>query len=210
MGAMWPCEQTDAERITASITEPQQFAPIFDRHASAVHRYLASRVGQHSADDLLSEVFVIAFRGRDSYDSSYSDARPWLLGIATNAVRHHRRAETRRLTMVDRVHGFRRVQHQLATQDVAGEVLGRQQVEAMKIALARLDHKFVDVLVLFAGFGLSYEEIAGALDIRIGTVRSRLSRGRTQLRELLAASGQYAVDDDLARVRSTNPEEHHQ
>jgi RNA polymerase sigma-70 factor (ECF subfamily) len=202
---MRPCEQSDAELITASITEPQEFAPIFDRHASAVHRYLASRVDSHSADDLLSEVFVIAFRRRDSYDPSYRDARPWLLGIATNALHHHRRAETRRLTMVERVRWLRRAQHQMAAEDVACDVIGRQQVEEIRTALARIDQKFVDVLVLFAAFGLSYEEIARALDIRIGTVRSRLSRGRSQLRELLTASGQYVGEDDLARVRSKNP-----
>jgi RNA polymerase sigma-70 factor, ECF subfamily len=58
-------------------------------------------------------------------------------------------------------------------------------------ALAILDDRHREVLVLSTGLGLSYEDIARALGIRIGTVRSRLSRARTRLRELLEIDGQY-------------------
>ncbi len=74
----------------------------------------------------------------------------------------------------------------------------------------RLDQRYVEVLVLFVAFDLSYEEIARVLRLRIGTVRSRLSRGRAQLRELLAASGQYGAKSDLTSASSTAPEEERQ
>jgi DNA-directed RNA polymerase specialized sigma24 family protein len=57
-----------------------------------------------------------------------------------------------------------------------------------------VDDRFVDVLMLIAGPALTYEEIARALDIPVGTVRSRASRGRAQLRELLGLTGQYEHD----------------
>ncbi len=207
---MGPFDATDAALIVASRTDPQQFAPIFDRHATAVYRYLASRVGPQSADDLLSEVFVIAFRGRGSFDTTYGDARPWLLGIATNTLRHHYRAESRRSSMLERVRRLPRDRTDRMEEDVASEIVARDQVGAMRTAMDRLDQRYVEVLVLFAAFDLSYEEIARVLRLRIGTVRSRLSRGRAQLRELLAASGQYGAKSDLTSASSTAPEEERQ
>jgi RNA polymerase sigma-70 factor (ECF subfamily) len=180
----------------ASIEEPQAFGKIFDRHAPLIHRYLSSRVGTQAAEDLVSEVFVTAFRSRTNYDSAYSDASPWLLGIATNAVRHHRRSEGRRWAMVRRLHQDSMQRKDPILHDVAEEAIARNQFEEAKRALATIDEKFRDVLILHSAFDLSYAEIAGALGLRIGTVRSRLSRGRAQLRELLAASGQYVADDE--------------
>jgi RNA polymerase sigma-70 factor (ECF subfamily) len=95
-------------------------------------------------------------------------------------------------------------------EDIASEVVARDQVGAMRTAMDRLDQRYMDVLMLFAAFELSYEEIARVLDLRIGTVRSRLSRGRTQLRELLAASGQYVMKGDLTGATSTAIEEERQ
>ena len=62
-----------------------------------MHRYFASRVRPGEVDDVVSETFVIAFRTRARYDPDYENARPWLLGIATNVLRQHRRSESRRL-----------------------------------------------------------------------------------------------------------------
>jgi RNA polymerase sigma factor (sigma-70 family) len=192
-----PSDLSDAVLIFASLTEPQQFAPIFERHAPVVHRYLLSRIDQQSAEDLLSEVFVIAFRRRAAYDAAYDDARGWLLGIATNALRHHRRSESRRSKMLEQVHQSGRDLRDVIPEDVANAVADRAQVEAVRNALTRLDQKYAAVLLLFSGFGLSYEEIARALGLRTGTVRSRLFRGRAQLRELMSTSGQYPEENDL-------------
>ena len=93
-----PCRRrcrSDAELISRSIDDPEQFAALFDRHASTVHRYLGRRVGE-LADDLLSETFLIAFRRRTAYRPEHVDVRPWLLGIATNLVHGHARTERRR------------------------------------------------------------------------------------------------------------------
>ncbi len=86
---------TDAELVVRSLEEPEHFAALFDRHATAVHRYLGRRVGE-LADDLLSETFLVAFRRRAAYRPEHVDVRPWLLGIATNLVHGHARTERRR------------------------------------------------------------------------------------------------------------------
>src|SRR5216684_9088181 len=86
----------DASLIARSLEDGRSFEPIFDRHYSAIHRFLAVRAGVHAADDLASETFTIAFRRRGSYDLSCPDAAPWLYGIALNLLRAYRRSEESR------------------------------------------------------------------------------------------------------------------
>ena len=90
-----PAGPSDGVLMARSVDEPEAFAVLFDRHAAAVHRYLGRRVGGF-ADDLLSETFLIAFRRRASWTEVHVDVRPWLIGIATNLVHGHVRAEQRR------------------------------------------------------------------------------------------------------------------
>jgi RNA polymerase sigma factor (sigma-70 family) len=203
---------SDSSWIRASLSDPQRFATIFERHAEAVHRYLARRVQRQAVDDLLAESFVIAFRTRGTYKHAYLDARPWLFGIATNVVHHHRRSEGRRLAMVRRVR--QGISPDDALVDVADDVVSRHeledQFELVRSALSQVDEKYLDVLTLFTGPQLSYEEISRALGIPVGTVRSRLSRARTHLRELLEATGQYQDDEVPLTLRSIAEEEHPQ
>ena len=198
---------SDSACIRASLVDPHTFAVLFERHAGSLHRYLARRIEAVAVDDVLSETFVIAFRTRHAYDDAYPDARPWLFGIATNVVRHHRRSEARRARMIGRV-GATASRDHLAP-DTADEVVARLDrenvVQQMRTVLALLDDKYADVLTLFTGPQLTYEEIARALTIPVGTVRSRLSRGRTQLRELLRVGGQQP--DEAAPARSHLAEE---
>ena len=87
---------TDAAVIKRSTHEPECFAAIFDLYYAQLHGYVARRLGQSLADDLASETFLVAFAGRDRYDTAYADARPWLYGIASNLIARHHRAEQRR------------------------------------------------------------------------------------------------------------------
>jgi RNA polymerase sigma-70 factor, ECF subfamily len=167
---------SDAELIASSLTVPEAFANVFDRHFVAVHRYLARRVGRERADDLASQTFTVAFERRASFLPDALSARPWLLGIATHLLRNDRRAEHRLLQTIARLgaQGDAPVsQGDRESPEVDGELAA---------ALAGLDGDQRDVLLLFAWGELSYEEIAEALAIPIGTVRSRLSRARAFLR----------------------------
>ena len=85
----------DGTVIALSLADGNEFAAIFDRHAAAVHRYLARRIGRTIADDLTGETFLVAFRQRRRYDAAKPDALPWLYGIATNILHRHRRTELR-------------------------------------------------------------------------------------------------------------------
>ena len=74
--------------------------------------------------------------------------------------------------------------------------MAHAEVSKIQSALEQIDERYRDVLMLVAGPGFTYEEAARALGIPVGTVRSRMSRGRTQLRELLGLGGQYEDEDD--------------
>ncbi len=179
--------ESDAALIAASATDPQLFTAIFERHARAIYRYLATRVGGPDVEDLLSEVFLTAFRRRDRYDAAYADARPWLFGIATNAVHHQMRSANRRRAMMRRLE--RDLHGRPSWTDDPETGLDAKDIERIHRALAGLDEKYRDVLLLLSGAELTYEEIARALGIPLGTVRSRIARGRARLRELLEVDG---------------------
>jgi RNA polymerase sigma factor (sigma-70 family) len=200
---------TDAALIRRSVDDPESFSMIVERHATSVFRYLVSRVGRSVAEDLLADVFEAAFGARGRYDPRYDNALPWLLGIATNEIRHYRRSEMRRASMLRRItpHSSRSNRTIEAIDAVATDAELHEDMESVRRALAALNDRSREVLVLCAGLGLSYAEIAQTLGIRIGTVRSRLSRARQKLRELLEADGQYRAYDDSSR-RDSVPEEH--
>jgi DNA-directed RNA polymerase specialized sigma24 family protein len=91
---------TDADVIAQSRADPERFAVIFDRHADEIHRYAARRVDRQAAADIVSEVFLAAFRNRGRYDPGRADSRPWLYGITTNVISQHLRAEGRRASLL--------------------------------------------------------------------------------------------------------------
>ena len=86
----------DARLIGESLANPGQFAGIFDRHSATLLGYLTRRVGQSSADDLLGELFRIAFESPHRYDLTRPNARPWLYGIAANLFLKHFRSISHR------------------------------------------------------------------------------------------------------------------
>lgn len=175
-------QYADDVLIRESIRAPERFAPLFDRHATAVHRYLSRRIGE-SADDLLAETFLVAFRVRESFEPLRIDARPWLFGIATNVLRRHVRAEERRYRALARSAGSDRGVH---LDEALDDRLDAQALRgALAAALASLKPPDRDALLLLAWAQLSYAEIAATLGIPIGTVRSRINRARRVTRSAL-------------------------
>jgi RNA polymerase sigma factor (sigma-70 family) len=173
---------SDAAVIAASIAEPLRFGAIFDRHAAVLRRYLVRRLGPDDADGIMGDVFRIAFEKRATYDTTRPDARPWLYGIATREMAKHRRGEARRLHAVARL-----AARQDASTDVADRVSGAVDAAdrwpTVAAAVAALPDGERDALVLAVWEELSYDEIATALGIPVGTVRSRINRARRRLRE---------------------------
>lgn len=162
---------------------PTDLAGLFDAHASALLRYCACRVGPHDAEDLVAQTFLIAARQR--FDPSRGSELTWLYGIVTNLVRGHRRAESRRLA------GYARAVQPDAGTEFADGAVDRVDAQAQHRRVARamagLPARQRDVLLLFAVAELDYGQIAAALGIPLGTVRSSLHRARTRLRAALTS-----------------------
>jgi len=181
-------QPVDGEAIAASLSDPRAFGVIFERHFATIHAYLRRRLDRQLADELASQTFLVAFDGRARFDRRRADARPWLFGIATNLARNHRRREVREL----------RAMAELAPEAVIGieGVEARVDAERRRGTLARglaeLPAEEADVLLLLVWGELGQTEIAEALGVPIGTVKSRLSRARGRLRDDLEGAPEGA------------------
>ena len=178
----------DASAITASLESPLAFAAVFERHHPAVHRYLARRLGTDLADELAAETFAVAFARRGRYDATVPDARPWLFGIATKLAHRHWRREEREL----RAYARTGVDPAAPAPDERANARADSALAgpALAAALAVLTAKERDVLLLYAWEQLDQPEIAAALSIPPGTVKSRLHRARSRVSQSLAAAGE--------------------
>jgi RNA polymerase sigma-70 factor (ECF subfamily) len=169
------------------------FGLLFERHAKAIYNFCFRRTGSwEAAEDLLSIVFLVAWRRRNQ-ELPPGKVLPWLYGIATNVVRNRRRSEWRHRAALARVPAARPEAGFDADSEERLDDEGRMR-EALSL-LARLPRRELDVFVLCAWSGLSYEDAALALGVPVGTVRSRLSRARQRLRELDSAPGHDPVEE---------------
>jgi RNA polymerase sigma-70 factor, ECF subfamily len=170
---------TDGEIFVRSIGDPDSFREIFERHAATVLAYARRRIGTTSGEEILAQTFLTAFERRARFDPTYASARPWLLGIATNLIRHHLREEREHLRALARVSDELPLE---AADDVARLDAQRMRPQ-LTAALLTLSEDDRNTFLLLALGELTYEETAAALGIPIGTVRSRIHRARTRLRE---------------------------
>ncbi len=183
--------RSDADLIRASLEDPEEFAPVFERHYRAVYAYLARRVGSDAGADLASEVFVVAFRKRATFRPEARSAAPWLMGIAANLARRHARTTRRGRRAVSRMRGADVV----AWDEEAEPRLDAERLRgALTDAISRLRSQDREILLLYALSDLTYPEIAEALRIPPGTVRSRMFRMRRVIRNHMEHFGQVHVE----------------
>lgn len=169
---------TDAAVVARSLDQPEAFGGLFERHFDEIHRYLRRRLPAE-AEDLAAEVFVAAFDGRARFRApAGGSARPWLYGIASNLLYKRRRSEARALRALARQPVDPPVADDMT--ETGSRVDASRQTPALAAALGRLRPHDRNTLLLFALADLSYDEIADALDIPVGTVRSRLARARRE------------------------------
>lgn len=168
----------------AGTGSPDAWDEVFVRHHRAIYNYCFRRTGQWSAaEDLTSTVFLEAWRRRAEARPRVATALPWLYGIATMLTRNHHRTLRRYRDALERIPAPG------PGADVADDVAARVDAErdAVRVAalLRRLPRADREVLELAATGCLDHAQIAAALDIPVGTVKSRLSRARHRLGERL-------------------------
>lgn len=163
------------------MTETPTWEQVARQHGRFLYSVAYRLAGNHDdAQDLVQEVLVRVERGLATYRPGSMEG--WLSRIATNAFLDDVRRRTRRpLDLVgddlDRV---------ASTAPAVDETLASESLpDDIQAALRTLPEEYRAAVVLCDVVGLTYDEIADTLSVPVGTVRSRIHRGRTQLREVL-------------------------
>jgi len=176
-------EPSDVDARTGATWETPAWDEVVLRYADQVYRYAYRLTGnKHDAEDLTQDVFVRVFRALPTYTPGNFDG--WLHRITTNLF-------------LDQVRRRKRIRFDALADDAADKLPGREgSAESTHVAglfdadveaaLRGLSPEFRAAVVLADIEGLTYEEIAEVLDAKLGTVRSRIHRGRAQLRAALA------------------------
>jgi RNA polymerase sigma factor (sigma-70 family) len=166
------------------------FGLLFERHARAVYNFAFRQTANWAAaEDAASEVFLVAWRRRQEvvFTNESGSVLPWLLGVATNLLRNARRGDRRANAALARLDASEA--HPDFSDDLIGRLSDEAQMADVLRVLDRLPEHERDVLALCAWSKLEYEEAAIALAVPVGTVRSRFSRARCHLRELVETNG---------------------
>jgi RNA polymerase sigma-70 factor (ECF subfamily) len=162
---------------------PPTWEEIVTEHSARVYRLAYRLTGNmHDAEDLTHDVFIRVFRSLDSFQPGTFEG--WLHRITTNAFLDKMRRKQRiRFDALSDEAAARLPTHELGPEQYYTDTHFDDDVQR---ALDGLSADFRAAVVLCDIEGLSYEEIATTLGIKLGTVRSRIHRGRSQLREALA------------------------
>jgi RNA polymerase sigma-70 factor (ECF subfamily) len=150
------------------------FLAVFDVHAADIHAYLARRVGGDVANDLLADVWIAAYQSRHRYVGEWSEARPWLYGIARYTVFAY----------------WRKGRAAVADSEVSDDpwpafedcLNARELGPLLSVAIQGLPGIEREVLLLTAWEELSPTQIALVLEVPVGTIRSRLHRARESIK----------------------------
>ncbi|MBP0449481.1 RNA polymerase sigma factor SigE [Kitasatospora sp. RG8] len=191
-----------AEGPDAQTWTPPTWEEIVEAHSARVYRLAYRLTGnQHDAEDLTQEVFVRVFRSLSTYTPGTFEG--WLHRITTNLF-------------LDMVRRRQRIRFDALGEDAAERLASREPSPAQHFsdthfdadvqqALDTLAPEFRAAVVLCDIEGLSYEEIAATLGVKLGTVRSRIHRGRSHLRAALKHRAPGAAPGRERRGGSEEP-----
>jgi RNA polymerase sigma-70 factor (ECF subfamily) len=182
------------ERLRAG--EAAAFDRLVQERSSDVYALLYRLTeDREEARDLTQETFLRVFQSIDRFRGD-ADLKTWIYRIALNQARNRWRWWRRRRRDVtisldaELTHDEQPLRARLRDSGInpEQETLMREREMALRTALRTLGRSYREVVILRDVEGLSYEEVAAALEISIGTVKSRLSRGRQELRRKIGSS----------------------
>ena len=179
-------DRTDARLLAELVAGGEQaFVELYRRRHDDVYRFAFAMAKSRSfAQDVTQEVFLNVLENAGRFDEAKGSVRAWLFGCA-------------RYVTLDRFRLERRwtddLPADLTAQDSDERLFTDQRVERLHAAIARLPVEYREALVLFELQELTYAETAAVLDCPVGTVRSRLHRGRALLAAMLDESEQSAT-----------------
>ena len=188
---------TQGRETAGPMSADMSWDEVVREYGDRVYRLAYRLAGnQHDAEDITQETFIRVFRSLDRYEPGSFTG--WLHRITTNVFLDMVRRRAR-----IRVQPLGEDTDQIASGEPTPEqAMSRANLDPdLQAALDELAPEFRAAVVLCDGEGLTYEEVGEALGIKVGTVRSRIHRGRRALRTSLAARGMDRADrvDRLAR-----------
>ncbi len=195
VGSVWKRDKLSAQTRDPEADKLRAFEAMVARDWERFHRYAYRLCGGNGddAEDLLSETLIDAFRAFDTYRGEGFD-RWFFRMITTNRIDMARRAKVRRAESLDTA--FTGDDGEFATREIADVapspehcLLDPLYSEEMQKALDSLPDDFRAAVLLCDVEQMDYQEIADTLHIPVGTVRSRIHRGRVQMRKTLESLG---------------------
>jgi RNA polymerase sigma-70 factor, ECF subfamily len=169
------------------------FTALYRRWQGPIFRFALRMTGREPlAEDVVQETFLAVVHGMPGYDSARGSLAGWLFGVARNQLLGRLRRERPYLALADEP-GPAELS---APDDVFAEVAEKRELERLRRAVLSLPEHYREVLVLCGLQGVSYEDAADALGCAIGTVRSRLSRGRELLAARMGVAERHAPEND--------------
>jgi RNA polymerase sigma-70 factor (ECF subfamily) len=174
----------DADLVRhAAAGDREAFGEIYRRYHSVVYRFARMMAGSASvAEDVTQEAFVALIRDLHRYRPQRAGLATYLYGVARNLTRSRLRRERRFVRFVSV-----KWHEPLAPDDPSATLVESQERTRLRRAIAALPPRYREVVVLCAIHGLSYAEAAAIVGAPVGTVRSRLNRGRRAIAVRLRA-----------------------
>lgn len=179
-----PPEPSDSELIEAIVKgNSQLFDALVTRYKNLVFRFILKHIDNPDiAQDLSQDTFLAAYQNLKTFrsDAKFST---WLLGIARNKILNdiNRAGKKRSRLVTDEVLN----KHQSKENNPFQEVEKRQTLSSLQTAINELGDDLREVVVSVSMEGLSYEEVSNIMEIPVGTVKSKLFRARTILKDKL-------------------------
>jgi RNA polymerase sigma-70 factor (ECF subfamily) len=160
------------------MTDPDAFTSLYRQHSAGIYRFALHMSGSTSvAEEVTQDTFVTLIHKPRGYDAARGEVGPFLYGVARNLVRRHLERDRRQ-------HYFEDGEEEnlsSGADDPLGDLTQKENLQALKGAVAALPPKYREVVVLCDLQELSYEAAAQAMECAVGTVRSRLHRARALL-----------------------------
>jgi RNA polymerase sigma factor (sigma-70 family) len=160
------------------MTSQRLFEALYEQHASAVKGYAMRRIDPARADDVVAEVFLVAWRRLDDIPA---EPRPWLFGVARRVLANERRRAARQDAFLDRLEP-----PPSGSADPADGLMLSDR--PLRDALRNLSETDRDALLLTAWEGLNHRDAARALGVREATFSVRLHRAKRRLGRALESS----------------------
>jgi RNA polymerase sigma-70 factor (ECF subfamily) len=199
MATVGPAEPADAELIRRTLAgERDAFEAIYRRYHAVVYRFARMMSGSPSvAEDVTQEVFVALMRDLVRYEPQRAGLATYLYGVARNVTRACLRKEQR---FVDLEDASNETSQAVSSGDPSEALVRSQDLMRLRRAIVALPSRYREVVILCDLHGLSYAEAAAVLGSPVGTVRSRLHRGRNLLAQRFHSDEHASASGSVPRT----------